>query len=127
MLYDVMNSDLGSILFSRNDEGLNRVHFVDSAKPIPRDENWRQRSRDPLLQETRKQLEAYFSGKIQEFSIPLSLEGTDFQKQVWKTLITIPYGSTWSYKELAIAIGNPAACRAVGHANAKNKVSILVP
>ena len=59
MLYDVMNSELGSILFSRNDEGLNRVHFVDSAKPIPRDENWPQTSRDPLLQETRKQLEVW--------------------------------------------------------------------
>jgi methylated-DNA-[protein]-cysteine S-methyltransferase len=127
MLYDVMNSELGSILFSRNERGINGVHFIDSAKPIPRDKNWLQTSRDPLLQETRKQLGAYFSGKIQEFSIPISLEGTDFQKRVWKTLITIPFGSTWSYKELASAIGNPAACRAVGNANAKNKLAIIVP
>ena len=127
MLYDVMNSELGSILFSRNEKGINGVHFIGSAKPIPRDENWLQTNRDPLLQETRKQLEAYFSGDIKEFSIPISLEGTDFQKRVWKTLITIPFGSTWSYKELASAIGNPAACRAVGNANAKNKLAIIVP
>ena len=127
MFYDIMNSELGSILYSRNDKGINRVHFVDSTKPIPHEENWLQTSRDPLLQETRKQLEAYFSGNIKEFSIPLSLEGTDFQKRVWRALITIPYGSTWSYKELASAIENPAACRAVGNANAKNKLSIIVP
>ena len=127
MLYDVMNSELGSILFSRNEKGINGVHFIDSAKPISRDETWLQTNRDPLLQETRKQLESYFSGNIKEFSIPISLEGTDFQKRVWKTLITIPFGSTWSYKELASAIGNPAACRAVGNANAKNKLAIIVP
>ena len=127
MLYDVMNSELGSILFSRNEKGINGVHFIDSARPRSRDETWLQTNRDPLLQETRKQLEAYFSGNIQEFSIPISLEGTDFQKRVWKTLITIPFGSTWSYKELASAIGNPAACRAVGNANAKNKLAIIVP
>ncbi len=127
MLYDIMNTKLGPILFSRNDKGINRVHFLNSAKPLSRDINWKQTSQDPLLQETRRQLRAYFSGKRQEFSLPLSLEGTDFQIHVWETLITIPYGSTWSYKELASAIGNPAACRAVGNANGKNKLSIIVP
>jgi methylated-DNA-[protein]-cysteine S-methyltransferase len=122
-----MKSELGPILFSRDNKGINRIHFVDSDKPLIRNEDWRQTSQDPLLQETRKQLKAYFSGKSRKFSIPLSLEGTDFQKRVWKALITIPYGSTWSYKELAGAIGNPAACRAVGNANSKNKISIVVP
>ena len=127
MHYDIMNTKLGPILFSRNDKGINRVHFLDSAKPLSRDRNWKQTSQDPLLQETRRQLRAYLSRKRQEFSLPLSLEGTDFQIRVWETLITIPYGSTWSYKELASAIGNPAACRAVGNANGKNKLSIIVP
>jgi len=127
MCYDIMNTELGPILFSRNDKGINRVHFLNSAKPLSRDINWQQTSQDPLLQETRRQLKAYFSGKRQEFSLPLSLEGTDFQIRVWETLITIPYGSTWSYKELASAIGNPAACRAVGNANGKNKLSVIVP
>ncbi len=127
MCYDIMNTELGPILFSRNDKGINRVHFLKSAKPLSRDKSWQQTSQDSLLQETRRQLKAYFSGKRQEFSLPLSLEGTDFQIRVWEALITIPYGSTWSYKELASAIGNPAACRAVGNANGKNKLSVIVP
>ena len=127
MRYDIMNSKLGPILFSRDDNGINRMHFLNSAKPLPRDESWQQTSQDLLLQETRRQLRAYFLGKRREFSLPLSLDGTDFQMRVWKTLITIPYGTTWSYKELASAIGNPAACRAVGNANGKNKLSIIVP
>lgn len=127
MRYDIMNSELGPILFSRDDKGINRVHFLDSAKPLPRDESWQQTSQDPLLQKTRSQLKAYFSGKRRQFSLPLSMEGTDFQIHVWKTLISIPYGRTWSYKELATTIGNPAACRAVGNANGKNKLSVIVP
>lgn len=127
MRYDVMNSELGPIFFSRGDKGINRVHFLNSAKPLPKDASWQQTSRDPLLQETRRQLRAYFSGNCREFSLPLHLEGTDFQIRVWETLITIPYGTTWSYKELANAIGNPAACRAVGNANGKNKLSIILP
>ena len=127
MFYDFMNSKLGPILFARDEKGVNRVHFLDSDKPYIRDETWRQTSQDPLLKETCSQLKAYFSGKLKKFSLPLSFQGTDFQKSVWETLITIPYGSTWSYKELASAIGNPAACRAVGNANGKNKLSIIVP
>lgn len=127
MRYDIMNSELGPILFSRDDKGINRVHFLNSAKPLPRDESWQQTSQDPLLQKTRSQLKAYFSGKRRQFSLPLSMEGTDFQIRVWKTLITIPYGKTWSYKELATTIGNPAACRAAGNANGKNKIDIIVP
>lgn len=127
MHYDIMNSELGPILFSRDDKGINRAHFLDSAKPLDRDDNWQQTSQDALLKETRRQLREYFSGKRQQFSLPLSLEGTDFQIRVWKALATIPYGTTWSYKELATAVGNPAACRAVGNANGKNKLSIILP
>ncbi|MBL0715326.1 MAG: methylated-DNA--[protein]-cysteine S-methyltransferase [Desulfosarcina sp.] len=127
MRYDIMNSELGPILFSRDGTGINRVHFLNSAKSLPRDESWRQTSQDPLLQETRRQLKAYFSGKQRQFSLPLSLEGTDFQIRVWKALTTIPYGTTWSYKKLASAIGNSAAGRAVGNANGKNKLSVIVP
>ena len=127
MYYDIMKSELGPILFAHDGKGINRVHFQSSAKPLQRDEGWQQTSQDPLLQETRRQLKAYFSGKRREFTLPLSLEGTDFQIRVWKALTTIPYGTTWSYKELATAIGNSAACRAVGNANGKNKLSVIVP
>ncbi len=127
MRYDILNSDIGSILFSRDDKGINRIHFLESDKPFDKDESWQQSKRDPMLQEACRQLKAYFRGTLREFSLPLSFEGTDFQLRVWKMLITIPYGTTWSYKELAMAIGNPAACRAVGNANNKNKLALMVP
>ena len=127
MRYDIMDSKLGPILFACDDKGINRVHFLDSDKPLAWDDHWQQTSQDPLLKETRMQLRAYFSGKRRQFSLPLSLDGTDFQIRVWKALATIPYGTTWTYKELARAVGNPAACRAVGNANGKNRLSVILP
>lgn len=83
----------------------------------------------PLLLETIAQLEAYFAGTLTDFDLPLSLQGmgTPFQQQVWQALITIPYGETWSYQQLATKINNPKAVRAVGAANGKNPISIIVP
>ena len=127
MLYDTIESALGPVLFAGDGKGLTRVHFLGSDKPYTRDENWQQTTDDSLLMETRRQLSAYFSGKLQQFTLPLSLAGTDFQVRVWKTLMSIPYGQTWSYKEVATASGKPAACRAVGNANNKNKLSIIIP
>ena len=127
MLYDTLKTELGPVLFARNEEGINHVHFLDSAKPLLRDASWQQTGKDLLLNEAKKQLTAWFAGALHKFSLPLSLQGTPFQKSVWKALLAIPYGSTCSYRELAIAIGNPAACRAVGNANGKNKLSIIVP
>jgi O6-methylguanine-DNA--protein-cysteine methyltransferase len=125
MLYDIMNTDLGRLLVAHDGRGISRIHFLDSRKPRPGMEGWQQTGEDPLLNEAKRQLRAYFSGALKEFSLPLSLEGTPFQMRVWNALITIPYGTTWSYKELATAVGNPSACRAVGNANSKNKVSII--
>ncbi|MFT7682425.1 MAG: methylated-DNA-[protein]-cysteine S-methyltransferase [Moritella dasanensis] len=73
------------------------------------------------------QLQEYFNGQRHEFSIPLAANGTEFQNKVWQALTTIPYGETWSYKDLAIAVGNPKASQAVGGANSKNPISIIVP
>ena len=81
----------------------------------------------PLLQETVKQLGEYFRGERTAFTLPLCLEGTDFQQRAWAALQTIPYGETRSYGQLAAQLGNPKACRAVGGANNKNPVMILVP
>ena len=80
-----------------------------------------------LLQEAKKQLEEYFDGKRRDFDLPISLHGTDFQKKVWNVLRNIPYGETLSYGEVALRIGNPKASRAVGGANNKNPVMIIVP
>ncbi len=82
---------------------------------------------NPHFDTLRQQLKEYFKGERKEFNIPLDLVGTDFQKKVWKSLIEIPYGSTISYGEQAKLIGKPKAVRAVANANAKNKVSIILP
>ena len=81
----------------------------------------------PILQEAEKQLAEYFAGIRKAFDLPLAPEGTDFQKSVWQALQQIPYGETRSYKEIATAVGNPKASRAVGLANNRNPISIVIP
>jgi methylated-DNA-[protein]-cysteine S-methyltransferase len=81
----------------------------------------------PLLEKTAQQLAEYFAGERREFSLPLAPKGTDFQRRVWQALLTIPYGETRTYGELAALVGNPRACRAVGGANHRNPISILIP
>ncbi len=73
------------------------------------------------------QLKNYFEGKLQQFELPLSQNGTDFQKRVWKKLQEIPMGKTWSYGKLATELGDPKLIRAVGAANGANPISIIVP
>lgn len=79
------------------------------------------------LEEARKQISEYFKGERKEFQLPLKLKGTDFQKKVWKSLEDIPYGETKSYQEIAEAVHSPKAFRAVGNANNKNPISIILP
>lgn len=81
----------------------------------------------PLLNNAIKQLEEYFSGERKVFDLPLKQNGTPFQQKAWEYLNTIPYGKTVSYKDEAIAIGSPKGCRAVGAANGKNNLAIIVP
>lgn len=80
-----------------------------------------------LMGEILKQLKAYFAGKLQDFDLPLAPHGTAFQKKVWKQLEKIPYGATRSYLEIARAIGKPSGPRAVGMANGRNPIPIIVP
>lgn len=81
----------------------------------------------PVLRETESQLQEYFAGKRKEFTMKLDPAGTDFQRSVWNALSEIPYGETRSYGDLAKRIGNPGAMRAVGAANGRNPISIIVP
>ncbi|MDR0864436.1 MAG: methylated-DNA--[protein]-cysteine S-methyltransferase [Candidatus Symbiothrix sp.] len=84
-------------------------------------------SNDPVIQQAIRQLSEYFAGKRQSFELPLSISGTAFQEKVWDALQQIPYGETISYAQLAQAVGNPKACRAVGSANGKNPIAIVIP
>ena len=80
-----------------------------------------------VLRETTRQLREYFAGKRRQFDLELDFRGTDFQRSVWSTLLTIPYGETRTYGQIAEAIGNPTAVRAVGAANGRNPISIIAP
>lgn len=94
---------------------------------------WRQLPKSYIQEETelilrcKKQLEEYFAGKRKTFDLPLAPKGTDFQQRVWKALQEIPYGALRTYKDIAIAVDNPKGCQAVGGANGKNPIAILIP
>ena len=81
----------------------------------------------PILLETQKQLNEYFAGQRTQFDLPLDFEGTEFQKKIWQALLTIPFGETRSYKQIAEQVGNVKAVRAVGAANGRNPISIIAP
>ena len=94
-------------------------------RPTPVDPRWEQR--DDAFADVRSQLVEYFDGRRSEFDVPLGLEGNPFELRVWQALCEIPYGETESYGELAARIGHPGSARAVGAANGRNPISIVVP
>jgi methylated-DNA-[protein]-cysteine S-methyltransferase len=90
-------------------------------------ENALEKPGHPVLRETARQLLEYFAGSRRAFDVELDFRGTDFQRRVWAALLTIPYGETRTYRQIAEQIGNPAAVRAVGAANGRNPISIIAP
>jgi methylated-DNA-[protein]-cysteine S-methyltransferase len=84
-------------------------------------------AQQPILKQTETELRQYFAGERTEFTVPLDMRGTPFQKQVWEALLGIPYGETRTYGQLALQLGNPKATRAVGAANGRNPVAIIAP
>ena len=100
--------------------------YMTAQRHRPPEENFGPRE-DSLFAEAEEQLEAYFASELKEFTVPLRLHGTPFQRTVWAELRKIPYGGTRSYGDLAEALGNPGASRAVGLANGKNPIGINVP
>jgi len=123
--YDEYQSPMGRVTIQVNDDGLLGVWFdIHTTKP---DDLGERKIDHPLIDQTRLQLAEYFSGARRSFSLPLAATGTAFQQSVWQALTTIPYGETWCYQDLANAIDNPKAVRAVGLANGKNPISIIVP
>ncbi len=97
----------------------------DQKYAAERSENWKRD--DAALKQPRAQLQAYFAGELRAFELPLAAAGTVFQQRVWRALCDISYGETISYRKLAQRIGQPSASRAVGLANGKNPISIVVP
>ncbi|MDN3653207.1 methylated-DNA--[protein]-cysteine S-methyltransferase [Thalassotalea ponticola] len=137
LYYQSMNSPMGDIMVVANDHGITEVAFQQGAVPVivPTESsdtivlaNQHSGRRVPdHLARAITQLDQYFSGRRTTFDLPLAQQGTDFQQRVWQALTDIPYASTCSYGELAQQLGKPKAMRAVGSANGKNKIAIIVP
>ncbi len=123
--FSYYESPLGRLTLQANDNGLTGAWF-DTQTTAPNDLGL-EKSDHPILQQAIAEYEEYFAGDRQQFTVPTDAQGTDFQKQVWNMLTHIPYGEVWSYQDMAIAIHNPKAVRAVGLANGKNPISIIVP
>lgn len=115
-------SPFGPIGIAEDGRGIFSLFFLRGEKPGSMEE-----TRTPLLGRAEEELAEYFSGIRREFDLPLSLEGTEFQRADWAALLEIPYGETRTYGQIAVRLGNPKACRAVGMANHRNPIAILVP
>lgn len=123
--YQWIDSPIGRLLLLADEEGLRGSWFA-TGNSIPEvDPAWKPGGQP--LREPAGQLRAYFAGELQHFDLVLKPEGTPFQQRVWSLLQDIPYGETISYGELARRAGNPAASRAVGHANGSNPIPIIIP
>ncbi|HPX00395.1 MAG TPA: methylated-DNA--[protein]-cysteine S-methyltransferase [Sedimentibacter sp.] len=115
------DTDIGKISIAENDGFITHVLFGnEKLNDITVEET-------PLIKEAHKQIEEYLKGQRSLFDLPLAPSGTEFQKRVWNALKNIPYGKTASYKDIAIEAGNEKASRAVGMANNKNPISIIIP
>jgi methylated-DNA-[protein]-cysteine S-methyltransferase len=126
-VYTTIDSPIGRLLLHSDGVALTGLYMdVPSRPPRGMDESVEDAGSGPLP-DTIRQLDEYFSGCRRTFDLPLRLHGTEFQQRVWNVLKEIPYGVTWSYGELAKRIDNPNASRAVGLANGRNPISILVP
>jgi methylated-DNA-[protein]-cysteine S-methyltransferase len=119
-------SPIGRLLLTSDGNALTGL-YMETSRKAQDTGGWLQDGRSAPLTAALRQLEEYFAGSRRAFDLPLRLEGTAFQQRVWRELCEIPYGETWSYGQLAQRIGNPTGSRAVGLANGRNPVSILVP
>jgi methylated-DNA-[protein]-cysteine S-methyltransferase len=126
-VYKTMLSPVGRLELVANDLGLAAILWENDPPgrvPLPLGA---EDPGNPVLLATEKQLREYFAGRRREFTVPLAFGGTKFQKEVWQALLSIPFGETRTYTEIARQIGRPAAVRAVGAANGRNPISIIAP
>lgn len=121
-----VGSPIGRLLLTSDGTALTGL-FTRPSRKMQSTEGWIEDAAIEPLAQSARQLGEYFDGTRRRFDLPLRLHGTEFQQRVWQALIEIPYGTTWSYGQLAQRLGNPNASRAVGLANGSNPISILVP
>lgn len=119
----ILTSPLGLLKLTADAKALTEITFYSGPADLPSAEQ----TQHAILCLAAVQLSEYFTGTRRYFEIPLAPVGTDFQQRVWQALLTIPYGTTASYQDIAVQIGQPLACRAVGGANNKNPLPIVIP
>ena len=124
-LYTTVESPIGELLLVGDGEALRGLYMQEGRRPMAIPDSWR-RSEEPFA-EVCRQLDEYFAGERVEFDLELASEGPEFEQRVWRALAEIPYGETISYGELAHRLGHPDGARAVGMANGRNPISIVVP
>jgi len=122
-----VNSPVGVLTLVASDEGLAAILWENDHPTRVRLDRGSEEPGHPVLVETERQLAEYFAGRRKQFALKLKPSGTPFQQKVWKALLTIPFGETRSYAQIAKEIGQPRAVRAVGAANGKNPLSIVAP
>ena len=114
----LIESPIGLLTLKSDGENITELRFGDHREGF---------SSCPVLEQAAEQLEEYFLGRRREFAVPLKAEGTEFQRMVWAALCRLPYGATAAYADIAKAVGREKACRAVGNANNRNPLPIIVP
>ncbi len=122
-----IDSPIGRLTLTSDGTALTGVYMAVAGKLLPRTADWVMDPTVAPLPEAVRQLNEYFTGARRHFDLPLNMHGTQFQKRVWRELTEIPFGETWSYGQLAKRLDNPSACRAVGLANGRNPIAIIVP
>lgn len=127
LVHKYVDSPVGKLKLVASDKGLVAVLWENDPPRRVRLEETQEDPQHKILARAEKELQEYFAGTREAFSIPLDMRGTTFQKNVWEALLGIPFGETRSYGQLAAQLGSPTASRAVGAANGRNPVSIIVP
>lgn len=125
--FTMIDTPVGRLRLVAGERGLVAVLWPDEDPRRVRLPPMSEQAGHPILVETGRQLESYFAGERQRFTVPLDFQGTAFQRSVWQALLTIPFGETRTYAEIARQIGRPSASRAVGAANGRNPISIIAP
>ena len=125
--YAIHGSPIGELLLVADDTALLRLHVRQGKYEPAVQADWRNDRSHSILTLAQRELDAYFARRLQAFSVAIAPQGTPFQRRVWTALTGIPYGETRTYAQQAQAIGQPAAVRAVGAANGRNPISLIVP
>lgn len=132
--YKYLNTPLGEMIACATDAGICLLEFTNRKHYEKQINNLKKKLNADLadkanshIQQLEKELSEYFSDKLTDFTVELDMVGTDFQKEVWKQLLVIPYGKTVTYLKQAIAMGKPQSVRAVANANGMNKIAIIIP